>query len=191
MYTVEEVATELGVSKVTIYSKLKKFQDEVVVKQGKKYVTEKLFNLIKEDLKVKRNENLDDIKANINGSIIVDNDDLSNLSELNQSLINTVIDQIKEKDLQLKTKDDQMKAKDEQIKNLQKLIENSQVLLKQEQDKEMKKLAMETHFEEVDKKLLELKEKLEERRKIDIEIKEKDKERFWSRIFKGKKEILN
>ena len=53
MYTVEEVATELGVSKVTIYSKLKKFQDEVVVKQGKKYVTEKLFNLIKEDLKAK------------------------------------------------------------------------------------------------------------------------------------------
>ena len=84
-----------------------------------------------------------------------------------------------------------MKAKDEQIKNLQKLIENSQVLLKQEQDKEIKKLSMETHFEEVDKKLLELKEKLEERRKIDIEIKEKDKEKFWSRIFKGKKEILN
>ena len=191
MYTVEEVATELGVSKVTIYSKLKKFQDEVVVKQGKKYVTEKLFNLIKEDLKVKRNENLEDIKVNINGSIIEDNDDLSNLSELNQSLINTVIDQIKEKDLQLKTKDDQMKAKDEQIKNLQKLIENSQVLLKQEQDKEIKKLSMETHFEEVDKKLLELKEKLEERRKIDIEIKEKDKEKFWNRIFKGKKEILN
>ena len=110
--------------------------------------------------------------------------DLSNLSELNQSLINTVIDQIKEKDLQLKTKDDPMKAKDEQIKNLQKLLENSQVLLKQEQDKEMKKLSMETHFEEVDKKLLELKEKLAERRKIDIEIKEKDKEKFWSKVLK-------
>ena len=119
MYTVEEVATELGVSKVTIYSKLKKFQDEVVVKQGKKYVTEKLFKLIKDDLNVKRNENLEDIKVSINGSIVEDNDDLSNLSELNQSLINTVIDQIKEKDLQLKTKDDQIKAKDEQINSLQ------------------------------------------------------------------------
>ena len=191
MYTVEEVATELGVSKVTIYSKLKKFQDEVVVKQGKKYVTETLFKLIKEDLNVKRNENLDDIKVSVNGSIVEDNDDLSNLSELNQNLINTVIEQIKEKDAQLRIKDDQMKAKDEQIQNLQKLIENSQVLLKQEQDKEIKKLSMETHFEEVDKKLLELKEKLEERRKIDIEIKEKEKEKFWNRIFKGKKEIIN
>ena len=163
----------------------------MVVKQGKKYVTEKLFKLIKDDLNVKRNENLEDIKVSINGSIVEDNDDLSNLSELNQNLINTVIEQIKEKDAQLRIKDDQMKAKDEQIQNLQKLIENSQVLLKQEQDKEIKKLSMETHFEEVDKKLLELKEKLEERRKIDIEIKEKEKEKFWNRIFKGKKEIIN
>jgi hypothetical protein len=40
------------------------------------------------------------------------------------------------------------------------LIENNQVLLKQQQDKEINQLKLEEHFEEVDEKLMELKEKL-------------------------------
>ena len=57
MFTVEEVAEQLSVSKVTIYAKLKKFDDRVVLKQGKKYITEELLSLIKQDLKVKEVEN--------------------------------------------------------------------------------------------------------------------------------------
>lgn len=51
-YTVEETANKLNVSKVTIYAKLKKFDDMVVLKQGKKYVTKELLHLIKKDLRV-------------------------------------------------------------------------------------------------------------------------------------------
>ena len=54
MFTVEEVAMDLSVSKVTVYNKLKKYESKVVLKQGKKYITEDLLNLIKEELKVKR-----------------------------------------------------------------------------------------------------------------------------------------
>lgn len=45
MYTVEEVSKQLKVSKVTIYSKLKKFDTLVVLKQGKKYITDDFINL--------------------------------------------------------------------------------------------------------------------------------------------------
>ena len=177
MYTVEEIANELDVSKVTIYSKLKKFPDEVVIKKGKKYVSDKLFNVIKGEVSSKKTNNIQDIKVSINGSVVEDIDEVADTNELNKDLINAVVNQIKEKDLQLKEKDNQIKA-------LQKLIENSQMLVKQETEKELKKISIENHFEEFDKKLSDIKDKLEQRRKIEVELKEKnDKKGFWKKFF--------
>ena len=65
---------------------------------------------------------------------------------------------------QLKEKDIQLKEKDKQIPELHKLIENSQILLKEEQKKLDKQLYLEEHFEEVDKRIQDLKEKMEQRR---------------------------
>lgn len=53
MFTVEEVSRDLIISKVTLYKKLKKYEDKVVLKQGKKYITEELLELIKNELIVK------------------------------------------------------------------------------------------------------------------------------------------
>lgn len=178
MYTVEEIANELDISKVTIYSKLRKFPDEVIVKKGKKYVTDKLFDVIKGEVDSKREETVHDIKVSINGSVVEDVDEVAEINELNQGLIEAVIGQLNEKDIQLKEKDNQ-------IKTLQKLIENSQMLLKHEQEKDLKKISMESHFEEFDKKLTDIKEKLDQRRKLEIELKERrEKKKLWNRIFK-------
>lgn len=149
MYTVEEVAEQLKVSKVTIYSKLKKFDSMVVLKQGKKYITDDLFNLIKNDLKFKDDDN-DDLNnenntSNLNSEVATDKEDLI---KLNSDLINALLRQLEEKD--------------KQIAELHKLIENNQVLLKQE--KEVNQLQLEEHIKDLDIKLDDVKLRMEQRR---------------------------
>lgn len=147
--SVEEVAIELGVSKTAIYNKLKlkEFKNLVVKKQGKSMIDDSLIKLIKESLKFKqivKNENRSNLK---DAEIAIDEDSLINL---NKELINSLLDQLKEKD--------------KQIEELHKLIENSQVLLKEEQKKTDQQLYLAEHFEEVDNKLQDLKEKMEKRK---------------------------
>lgn len=52
--SIEEVAIQLGVSKTSIYNKLKFkiYKDMIVKKQGKSMVDDELFNLIKDSFKV-------------------------------------------------------------------------------------------------------------------------------------------
>ena len=56
---------------------------------------------------------------------------------------------------------EQTEKKDNQIQELINLNKNNQVLLKQQQDKEINQKLLENHFQEVDKKLMDLKEKME------------------------------
>ncbi|AOR24985.1 hypothetical protein [Clostridium taeniosporum] len=148
MYTVEEVSKQLKVSKVTIYSKLKKFDTLVVLKQGKKYITDDLFKLIQDDLKIR---NADNNNLNSNNNINLNDEmamDTDNLINLNKDLVNTLIEQLREKD--------------RQISELHKLIENNQVLLKQE--KEVNQIQLEEHIRELDIKLNDVKENMEKRK---------------------------
>lgn len=169
MYSVEEVADKLNVSKVTVYAKLKKYSDRVVLKQGKKYVTDELLSLIKKDLRIKDIEdesiNNDKHKESANDEIAIDREELINL---NKDLINTLIEQ-------LEVKDKQLEEKDRQITELHKLIENSQVLLKKKDDENP--FMLQERFNNLECKLYEVKEKMDHR-------KEGKKVRFFSRIFK-------
>ena len=159
MFTVEEVSKLLSVSKVTIYAKLKKYESKVVVKQGKKYVTEELLSLIKQELNLKEclkdNLKVENNTGAINQEIAMDRDDLINL---NKDLINFLKQQLEEKDIQLR-------KKDKQIEELINLNKNNQVLLKQQQDKEINQKLLEEHFQEVDKKLIDLREEMKEKKK--------------------------
>lgn len=168
MYSVEEVAEQLGVSKVTIYAKLKKHDDMVVLKQGKKYVPEELLSLIKSELNLKEKLKFKGID---NGDNQVNTNDDGDLIKLNKALNECLINQIAEKDRQIA----QMQKTIDELINLNK---NSQVLLKQEQDKEKSKtLQLEQHFAEVDEKLMDLREKME--------TKKQTKKNFFS-FFKDK-----
>ena len=158
MFTVEEVSKLLSVSKVTIYAKLKKYGSKVVVKQGKKYVTEELLSLIKQELNLKEclkdNLKVENNTGAINQEIATDRDDLINL---NQDLINFLKQQLEEKDIQLR-------EKDKQIEELINLNKNNQILLKQQQDKEINQKLLEDHFQEVDQKLMDLRDLMEEKK---------------------------
>ena len=159
MFTVEEVSKLLSVSKVTIYAKLKKYESKVVVKQGKKYVTEELLSLIKQELNLKEclkdNLKVENNTGAINQEIATDRDDLINL---NQDLINFLKQQLEEKDIQLR-------EKDKQIEELINLNKDNQILLKQQQDKEINQKLLEDHFQEVDEKLMDLRERMDEKKK--------------------------
>lgn len=154
MYSVEEVASKLNVSKVTVYSKLKLFESKVIIKQGKKYIDEELLNLIKENVKPKNN-----INDNEDGSSIPS--DMSNspndedLININKDLVNLLMKQLEEKD--------------STIQELLTLNKNSQILLKQEQDKDVKLL--EQHFKEVDLKLMDLKDNMQQQKPKKISLK--------------------
>ena len=168
--SVDEVSSELGVSKTAIYNKLKlkMYKDRLVKKQGKIMIDEGLFNLIQDSLKVK-SDGLNEKNSEAENPYIAT--DLEGSFNLNEEFIRDLQNQIKEKDKQIAQLHDLL-AKS------QSLIENSQVLLKQEQDKEKNKtLQLEQHFAEVDEKLMDLREKME--------TKKQTKKNFFS-FFKDK-----
>lgn len=143
---VPQVAEELCVSKTAIYNKLKlkEYKKLVVKKEGISMIDETLFNLIKESLKVKspvENEKKESISDE---ELAIDKDGLINL---NKELIATLLEQLKQKDIQ--------------IGELHKLIENNQVLLKEEQKHKNNNLQLEEHFATVDLKLQQLQDKME------------------------------
>ena len=147
--TVEETAIQLGVSKTTIYNKLKlkEYKSKIVKKQGKSMVDDGLFNLIQESLKVQNEVENKESENDVNAEISIDEVGLFNL---NKELIENLLNQLKEKD--------------KQIAELHKLIENSQILLKEEQKKSEHQLYLAEHFEEVDNKLQDLREKMDQKR---------------------------
>ena len=153
--TVEETAIQLGVSKTTIYNKLKmkEYKSKLVKKQGKSMVDDSLFNLIQEGLKVQNEVENKEIENDVDAETSIDEDGLLNL---NKELIDNLLEQLKEKD--------------KQISELHKLIENSQILLKEEQKKSEQQLYLAEHFEEVDNKLQDLREKMEQKRNEKIKL---------------------
>ena len=153
MYDINQVSELTGVSKVTIYKKIKKVEELepfIVRKADKIYILEDGLKLIKEQLTVNKMVN-----SEVESEVAIS--DISMELTINKELINLLTEQLKEKDIQLK-------EKDKQIAELHKLIENSQILLKEEQKKTDKHLYLEEHFGEVDSKLQDLKDKMEQRR---------------------------
>lgn len=151
--SIEEVAIQLGVSKTSIYNKLKFkiYKDMIVKKQGKSMVDEELFNLIKDSFKVENKKKVNSVKKDIAS-------DSECILNLNQRLNIELLEQLKEKDKQIA-------ELQKLLEHSQKLIENNQVLLKQQQDKEINQFKLEDHFKEVDEKLIDLKNKMEIKRK--------------------------
>ena len=153
--TVEETAIQLGVSKTTIYNKLKmkEYKSKLVKKQGKSMIDDSLFNLIQDGLKVQNEVENKEIENDVNAETSIDEDGLLNL---NKELIDNLLEQLKEKD--------------KQISELHRLIENSQILLKEEKKKSEQQLYLAEHFEEVDNKLQDLREKMEQKRNEKIKL---------------------
>jgi hypothetical protein len=159
IYTVAEVSQQLDISKVSIYNKLKTkaFKNLTVKKQGRTYINDIGFNMIKNDLKAYE-ENVNDFKENEEANTL--GEDIEPLEDLKNDYINFLKEQIKELNKKLTAE--------------QELHKNTQILFKEQQPQEQ--LLLEEHFEDLDNKLEEVKKNMSER-------KEQQNKGFFSKIF--------
>ena len=120
VYKVSEVVKELGVSRQTVYKKLRRgvFKKYIVDLNGTIGVTE---------------EGLEMLKSIQAKGIEDENQEQENKQDINlnvTSLLESLNKQLKMYEEQLKVKDKQLQEKDFQINNLMKITENGQVLQK-------------------------------------------------------------
>lgn len=170
LYDVEQVANKLNISKMTVYNKikLKEHKGKVIKKSGKTYIDEVLLKLIKDSLKIKSEIESDNMEGQENEEISMDKEDSLNL---NKDLFNALLEQLKEKDNQIKELNNRLGSEQE-------LHKNTQILLKTQQDKPKEDiLLLETHFKELDIKLI----KLREDQQVNLEERNKS---WFKKIFK-------
>ena len=143
----------------------------MVKKQGKTYIEEELLNLIKDSLKLntyfKEDLKPKDIQEPQAHDIPVVEDDIVNM---NKELIKALLDQLKEKDLQ--------------IQALHKIVENSQVLLKEKPQQGI--LQLEEHFQDLDIKLMDIKEQMIQKQDQEQKAKQKveEKKSWFNKILR-------
>ena len=108
MYDINKVSELTGVSKVTIYKKIKKLKELepfIVRKDDKTYILEGGLKLIKEQLTVNNKVNCK-VNSEVESEVAIA--DISMELTINKELINLLTEQLKEKDIQLKEKDKQI-----------------------------------------------------------------------------------
>ena len=96
LYTVEQSAIQLKVSKATVYSKLKqsKFKGKTTTEQGQTMLSQDLINLIQLDLKITKREPQESTTSKVNTE---DVDSEETLLKLNDKLYNALIEQLEKK----------------------------------------------------------------------------------------------
>jgi hypothetical protein len=179
LYDVEKISELTKISKVTIYKKFKlnEIQQYIVKKQGKSYVEERGFNLIKQSLNL-TNELNDELKCKETET------DESPSTTNNEDLIKVKNDLINSLTEQTEFLKQQLGVKDIQIHELHKIVENSQVLLKEKPQQDI--LQLEEHFQELDTKLMDIKEQMLQRKyqeqKAQHEV--EDKKNWFNKILR-------
>ena len=142
--SINNVSKELGISKATIYKKLKeeKYKKLIIKENNVIKINESLYELLKANTKRKIIEEVENVE-------IVNKEELNIVkveeNNKNDNIVGILLKQIKEKDIQ--------------INRLHDLIENNQILIKNSQEREKEKVNLEEHFKEIDKKLIEIRDR--------------------------------
>ncbi|MBU3182887.1 hypothetical protein [Clostridium psychrophilum] len=169
-----EIASLIGLSKVTVYKKLKAIDSKVLrpllkIEQGIQYYDIKILDLLQPEQHCDSvNDNTYNLHS-INSTSIPLNDYVAMDSEninLKTDYISTLKDQLNKKDIQIQDLNKRLSQEQE-------LHQNTQILFKQQQPKQI--LQLEAHFEELDNKLIEIKDKMQK--------KEKDHKGIFKKIF--------
>ena len=138
------VSKELGISKAIIYKRLKEeeYKKLITKENGITKINDQLYELLKSKIKGRKVEEVENVE-------IVDKEDMDLLEvetkEENNNVVNILLKQIEEKDIQ--------------INRLHDLIENNQILIKNSQEREKEQIKLEEHFNDIDKKLIEIRDK--------------------------------
>ena len=147
--SINNVSKELGISKATIYKKLKeeKYKKLIIKENNVIKINDSLYELLKANTKIKNIEEVEGVE-------IVNKEDLNVVkveeNKKNDNIVGILLKQIKEKDIQ--------------INRLHDLIENNQILIKNSQEREKERVVLEEHFKDIDKKLIEIRDKNKSRK---------------------------
>jgi hypothetical protein len=157
LYTVAEISELIGLSKVSIYNKLKlkELEGHIVKNAGTTYIDEDGLNLIREGLKLK-NEVKTDLNREKNET--VESKDIEEKTD-DLSIKTNYLKYLEEENKRLW---DELGEKNIQISNMSRLVENGQILLKDKKQQEL--LALEKHFDEIDSKLLQIKDRMKSKK---------------------------
>ena len=147
--SINNVSKELGISKATIYKRLKeeKYKKLIIKENNVIKINESLYELLKANTKRKNIEEVENVE-------IVNKEELNIVkveeNNKNDNIVGILLKKIKEKDIQ--------------INRLHDLIENNQILIKNSQEREKEQVSLENHFKDIDKKLLEIRDKNKSRK---------------------------
>lgn len=163
--TVPEVADIIHITRQSLYFKLKQplYKDKVITKHGQAYIDDDLLKLIQDNMKPFNKHNGSETitqqeEATTKDDTMPDED----IVKMNQLLINTLVEQLKEKDNQIHEKDSQLENYSERLKQALELNRNSQVLLKDKPHQDI--LLLEEHFQELDSKFTDIRQDMQERK---------------------------
>jgi len=169
--SINEISISLGVSKMTIYRKLKvkELKSHIILKQGIQYIDDNGLTMLSGMLKPSRENVKCDVKEECINNIT--NDETATDKEDFIGSLKSEIDFLRS----------ELQEKNIQISNLsiglsseQELHKNTQILFKQQQPQQI--LQLEEHFEELDNKLIEIKDKMLK--------KDQDHKGLFQKIFK-------
>lgn len=172
-YTVAEIAVLTGLSKVSIYNKLKlkELKPFIVKKKGITYLTEDGLKLINEGI----NSFTDEMEIDTEEPYeMAENEDFKDFKDIKDDYINY-----------LKTENERLWAelqeRNNQISKLSQLVENGQVLLREKPLQDIQLLK--EHFGQTDQKIIHVRERMQSKQE-DHEMEHKS---FWSKLFGNKK----
>jgi len=185
---VKQVEEKLGVSKVTIYKKIKKFKKQlkghITKRNGATLLTQEAINIIEKDLNKKRVNCLKDNDSNNEKDMNKVNSKVT--GKLNDSLQKMMESQLEKAEKQIEKREEELKRKDEMMNKLieaqgQERKRTDTIIMKLTQDLDQtrklieNKTPIETKQEETKKKdkVISIKEFVET--KVDKEIEKKKK----------------
>lgn len=168
LHSINDLSTLTGVSKMTIYRKLKNknLNSYIIIKKGIQYLDDDGLTLLKHMLNICESVTSDD--KDVKDNIIDDNSSSENveISMDKQDYITSLQSEIEFLRSEMQEKNSQIKELHNRLHIEQELHKNTQILFKQEQDKEQPKevLALEAHFKELDSKLAEIRTEMQQRK---------------------------
>ncbi len=172
IYSVTKVAKLIGVSRVTIYKKLKQLNmsTHMIKKSNITYIDDIGLQMIKDDI-----IDLTEEQADTTSNTATEPQETVVSDSI--GCINILTAQNKKLWKMIEEKDNQINDYSERLKQSLELNRNSQVLLKDKPHEDI--LLLEEHFQNLDTKLEEVKENMQQR-------KDHEKKSLFSKIFKGK-----
>lgn len=176
LYSVVDVSKSIGLSKQSIYNKLKlkELEDHITKKQGITYIDEVGLNLIKDSLNDFKNETENNTS---NDEITIDSED----SSLDKEFFILLKEQLKEKDKQIEDLNtrhaEEIEKWNARLAAEQELTKNMQVLQLKQKPPDIK--ALEEHFQDLDNRLINIRDQMQEKK-----IRQESKRSFLSKIFK-------